>query len=139
MDRWEREGLCAANHGMRNQIDHMLDALAEQQTHLTEAQEQLSATRCTGVSADSRVKVTVDAIGVVIDVELTPDAYGASPRQLAESVVEASQQAVRRARERTREIMAPIVAGIEAMPELADLTDDTPSLRAALGFLNRVQ
>ena len=65
MDRWEREGLRTANHGMRNQLEYMVDALAEQRSKLSEAQEQLAAARFMVASTDGLVQVTVNGTGVL--------------------------------------------------------------------------
>ncbi|MBF6217790.1 YbaB/EbfC family nucleoid-associated protein [Nocardia abscessus] len=129
MDRWERDGLRATNSGMRNQVDHILDALAEQRTHLKEVHEKLSALRCTAESADKLVEVTVDAAGVIVDVRFTPDALRSTPEQLGRSVTEAGREAARRAREQHTAIIAPLTADAEAIPDLPDLVPGAPSLR----------
>ncbi|WP_174188288.1 YbaB/EbfC family nucleoid-associated protein [Nocardia barduliensis] len=129
MDRWERDGLRATNSGIRNQVDHILDALAEQRTHLRTVHEQLSAVRCTAESADKVVEVTADAAGVPVDVRFTQAALRSTPEQLGRSVTEACQEAARRAREQHAAIIAPIAADADAIPDLPDLVPGAPSLR----------
>ncbi|WP_454196995.1 YbaB/EbfC family nucleoid-associated protein [Nocardia sp. Marseille-Q1738] len=129
MDRWERDGLRSANSGIRNQVDHILDALAEQRTHLTDLHEKLSAVRCTATSADGLVEVTVDAGGVLTDVRFTPAALRSTPEQLGRSVTEAGREAARSAREQHAEIIAPIAAEAGSVPDLPDLVPGAPSLR----------
>ncbi|MFR9773760.1 YbaB/EbfC family nucleoid-associated protein [Nocardia sp. SC052] len=132
MDRWEREGLRSANYGMRNQIDHMLDALTELQARIPEAQDRLAAARATGSSADGLVEVTVDSTGKLTDVGFKPEALRGTPERLSESVREATRHAVARAQEQTQEIMAPIVSAAGNIPDLPDLVPGAPSLRTAL-------
>ena len=129
MDRWEREGLRSANNGMRNQVDHILNQLDEQRALLSEVQEKLDAARCTAKSADGLVEVTTDSGGVVTDVQFTTEAVRSTPQQLGRSVTEAAREAARLAREQTREIMAPVTAAADAMPDLSDLVPGAPSLR----------
>ncbi|MEU6828022.1 YbaB/EbfC family nucleoid-associated protein [Nocardia beijingensis] len=130
VDRWEREGLRSANSGIRNQVDHILDALAEQRPHLAEVRDKLAAVRCTAESADKLVAVTVDAAGVVVDVRFAPTALRSTPEQLGRSVTEASRQAARLARDQHAAIIAPMVAEAGAIPDLPDLVPGAPSLRA---------
>ncbi|MFQ6394932.1 YbaB/EbfC family nucleoid-associated protein [Nocardia sp. KC 131] len=134
MDRWEREGLRSANFGMRNQVDHILDTLAEQRARLCEVQQQLDTVRCTATSTDGLVEVTVDSAGALTDVRFTQDALRSTVEQLGRSVTEAGRAAVRRAHEQTKEIIAPVAAVADAMPDLADLVTGAPSLREPLEF-----
>lgn len=129
MDRWERDGLRSANSGIRNQVDHILDALAEQRAHLTDVHEKLSAVRCTAESADGLVEVTVDAGGVLTDVRFTQAALRVTPEQLGRSVTEAGREAARLAREQHAEIISPIVDEAGAVPDLPDLVPGAPSWR----------
>ncbi|MEU2124124.1 YbaB/EbfC family nucleoid-associated protein [Nocardia niwae] len=129
MDRWERDGLRSANSGIRNQVDYILDALAEQRTHLAEVRDKLAAVRCTAESADKLVEVTVDAAGVLVDVRFTQAALRSTPEQLGRSVTEAGRRAARQARDRHAAIIAPIVADAAAVPDLPDLVPGAPSLR----------
>jgi DNA-binding protein YbaB len=130
VDRWERDGLRSANSGIRNQVDHILDALAEQRTHLAEVHDKLAAVRCTAESADKLVEVTVNAAGVLVDVRFAPAALRSTPEQLGRSVTEAGRQAARLARDRHAAIIAPLVTEAEAVPDLPDLVPGAPSLRA---------
>ncbi len=129
MDRWEREGLRSVNFGMRNQVEHILDALAEQRAHQAEIQRKLDTARSTVISADGLVEVTVDRSGVLIDVRFTADAARSTAEQLGRSVTEAGREAARRVREQAAQIMAPAAAAVHAMPDLPDLVLGAPSLR----------
>ncbi|WP_433202733.1 YbaB/EbfC family nucleoid-associated protein [Nocardia sp. CA-107356] len=130
MDRWEREGLRSANFGIRNQVENILDALAEQRAHQAEVQRKLDTARCTATSADGLVEVTVDNSGVLIDVRFTADAARSTAEQLGRSVTEAGREAARRMREQTTQTLAPVAAAVHAMPDLPDLVLGAPSLRA---------
>ncbi|MFF3569897.1 YbaB/EbfC family nucleoid-associated protein [Nocardia jiangxiensis] len=129
MDRWEQQGLRTANSGIRNQVEHILDAYEEQRAHLSEVQAQLAAARSTAKSADGLVEVTVDTAGVLTEVRFTPEAMRSNPDRLGRSVTEAGREAARLAHEQVQAIIAPIAAAAEALPDLADLVPGAPSLR----------
>ncbi|MEV6139421.1 YbaB/EbfC family nucleoid-associated protein [Nocardia sp. NPDC051990] len=129
MDRWEQEGLRSANFGIRNQVEDILDALAEQHASRAEVERKLDIARATATSADGLVEVTVDRSGVLIDVRFTADAAHSTAAQLGRSVTEAGREAARRVREQTTQMLAPIAAAIHAMPDLPDLVLGAPSLR----------
>ncbi|MEV5834894.1 YbaB/EbfC family nucleoid-associated protein [Nocardia sp. NPDC052112] len=129
MDRWEREGLRSANFGMRNQVEYILDALAEQRTKRDEVQPKLDTARATATSADGLVEVTVDNSGVVIDVRFAANAARSTPEKLGRSVTEAGREAARSMREQTTQLLAPVAAAVHAMPDLPDLVLGAPHLR----------
>ncbi|MEV4128152.1 YbaB/EbfC family nucleoid-associated protein [Nocardia sp. NPDC049707] len=129
MDRWEQEGLRSANFGIRNQVESILDALAEQHANRAEIERKVDTARATATSADGLVEVTVDRSGVLIDVRFTADAAHSTAAQLGRSVTEAGREAARRVREQTTQMLAPVAAAIHAMPDLPDLVLGAPSLR----------
>jgi DNA-binding protein YbaB len=129
MDRWEREGLRTANFGIRNQVEHILDALTEQQARQAEIRRQLDNARGIATSPDGLVEVTVDNSGVLIDVRFTADAARSTAEQLGRSVTEAGREAARRVREQTAQAMAPVATAVHAMPDLPDLIPGAPSMR----------
>ncbi|WP_067670609.1 YbaB/EbfC family nucleoid-associated protein [Nocardia miyunensis] len=132
MDRWEQQGLRSANSGIRNQVEHILDAYEEQRAQLSEVQTRLAAARSTAKSADGLVEVTVDTAGVLTEVRFAPEAMRSNPDTLGRSVTEAGREAARRAHEQAQTILAPIAEAAAAMPELADLVPGAPSLRDPL-------
>ncbi|GAA5043379.1 YbaB/EbfC family nucleoid-associated protein [Nocardia callitridis] len=129
MDQWERDGLLSANYGMRNQVDHIMDGVAEQRDQLAAVHAALAEVRATASSSDAAVTVTVDGSGILTGVEFAPKALQRKPEELAKSVTEAGQAAARAARERTESIIAPIAALTDALPDLPDLVPGAPSLR----------
>ncbi|MEV6426591.1 YbaB/EbfC family nucleoid-associated protein [Nocardia sp. NPDC051463] len=129
MEQWERDGLRSTNFGMRNQVEHMLDTLAEQRAQISEVYERLAAVRASASSTDGLVTVTVDGAGVLTDVRFAQAAFRSTPERLGKSVTEAGRAAARSATEQNEAITAPIAAGADAMPDLPDLVPGAPSLR----------
>ncbi|MEU4341365.1 YbaB/EbfC family nucleoid-associated protein [Nocardia sp. NPDC023852] len=135
MDRWKREGLRSANSGLRNQVEHLLDAYEAQKPRLTEVYRQLEAFRLRASSPDQSVEVTVDASGVLTDLTLTASAMRKTPGELARFIVEAVREAAVRAREHNEAIAAPVAADLDDMPDLPDIMSETPSLHDIRAFL----
>ncbi|MBF6172120.1 YbaB/EbfC family nucleoid-associated protein [Nocardia blacklockiae] len=130
MEIWEQDALRSANYGMRNQVDRMLDLLAEQQSRVAEVRQQIEAARHSAKSADGSVEVTVDSSGVLVEVQIADAALRGTAEQLGRSVAEAGRAAARQAQEQTRQLLAPFA---EEMPDLPDLVPGAPSLRESEG------
>lgn len=99
---------------------------------------QRTAMGATGeaTSGDGRVRVVVDATGVVTNLIFAPSVFDAyTPDKLANAVVATIQSAARNARATVTEAMMPIRAesqqarsGVAGIPELADLRFDVPDV-----------
>ncbi|MBB5918720.1 DNA-binding protein YbaB [Nocardia transvalensis] len=129
MDRWKREGLRSANNGLRNQVEQLVDSYEEQQSRLTEIHRELETLRLQAGSSDGSVGATVDANGVLTDLSLTPAALRRTPDELARSIVQATQEAARQARERSEKAAAPVAAALDDEPDLTDILGEGPTLR----------
>ncbi|WP_051182808.1 YbaB/EbfC family nucleoid-associated protein [Nocardia vinacea] len=134
MDRWQREGLRSANSGLRNQIEHLLDAYEQQQPRLTEMFRQLEAVRVQANSPDQSVEVVVDASGVLTDLTLTAAALRKAPDQLARTILDAVQEAVRHAHEQHTALTTPIGTELDDVPDLSDILPEAPNLREVRAF-----
>lgn len=134
MDRWEREGLLSANSGMRNQLDHLLDAFERRHGPLTELYRQVEATRVQAISPDRSVEVTVDAGGVLTDLRLTTAAMRRDPEQLSQLIIDAVQTAARRAQQQTESLAAPVHDGLDDLGDYTDLSSEAPSLHEIRAF-----
>lgn len=134
MDRWEREGLLAANNGMRNQLDHILDAFERERGRLQDIYRQSEETRVQAISPDRSVEVTVDAGGVLTDLHLTPEAMRRTPEQLSRSIVDAVQAAAGRAQQQTEALAAPVDTVLDDLPDFPDLTPEAASLSDIRAF-----
>ncbi|WP_067679355.1 YbaB/EbfC family nucleoid-associated protein [Nocardia miyunensis] len=139
MDRWKREGLLSANNGLRNQVEHLLDAYEQKQGRLTEAYRQLEAIRAQAGSPDRSVEVTVDSAGVLADLTLTTAAMRKTPDELARIIVEAVQAAAGHVHEQHQALIAPVAAELDDMPELADIMPEASGLHGMRAYLRGEQ
>lgn len=134
MDRWEREGLLAANNGMRNQLDHILDAFEHRRGRIQDIYRQSENARTQAYSPDRTVEVTVDAGGVLTDLHLTAEAVRRTPEQLSRSIVDAVQAAAARARQQTEALAAPVDAVLDDLPDYPDLAPEAAGLHEIRSF-----
>lgn len=130
MDRSSSEDPRSAHSELTRLVDTLLDGFSEQSADLPDIAAQLSAARSSASSSDRLVEVTVDTYGIVMDVQLSPQAFQAnSPERLARSVTEAARSAALAAQRRRAEIVAPITGTVGDPPDLPDLFPGAPSLR----------
>ncbi|MFX0574682.1 YbaB/EbfC family nucleoid-associated protein [Nocardia nepalensis] len=129
MDRWEEDGLRSANHGLRNQVDHILDTFEQHQTQLNAVRRQLETLRVQAGSPDQLVQVTVDARGVLAEVTLTAAALRRTPEDLGRSITETAQAAALSAQQQSEALLAPITAEFDGAAALSDIVEEASSLR----------
>lgn len=139
MDRWKREGLLSANNGLRNQIEHLLDAYERKQGQLAEVYKQREAIRAQANSPDRSVEVTVDSDGVLADLTLSTAALRKTPDDLARLIVDVVRAAAGNVREQHQALTAPVAAELDDMPELSDIMPEAPGLPGIRAYLRGEQ
>lgn len=116
--------------GLRKQFHYIMDRFDEQRAQLADVHEQLAAARSHATSSDGLVEVSTNSAGMVVEVRLAANTFEqTTPETLARSFTEAAGKAAALAQQHTAEIIAPITAAAEAMPDLPDLIPGAPSLR----------
>ena len=125
-----RAQLEARNAAMRQQVNSLLAGLNRQSAALHEAQVQAAEVTGRATSADGLVTVTVNAVGIVTDVQFAPSAFDRStPDKLARSVVTVTQQAADAAQRQVEDALAPARG---ELPDLPDVVPGAPSLKVLL-------
>jgi DNA-binding protein YbaB len=125
-----RAQLEARNAAMRQQVNSLLTGLDRQTAALHSAQAQVAEVTSQATSADGLVTVTVNAAGIVTDVQFTPSAFDRStPDKLARSVVAVTQQAAADAHQQVEAVLAPVRGDL---PDLPDVFPAAPSLQHLL-------
>lgn len=125
-----RAQLEARNAAMRQQVDTLLAGLDRQTAALRSAQEQVSEVTNRVTSADGLVTVTVNAAGILTDVQFAPSAFDRSTTdRLARSVVTVAQQAAATVQQQLDAVLAPVRGDL---PDLPDLFPGAPSLQDLL-------
>ncbi|MFF0458214.1 YbaB/EbfC family nucleoid-associated protein [Nocardia africana] len=129
MDRWERDELRAGNSGLRNQVDHLLDAFEQQRDRLAQVYRQLEDARVQADSPDRTVEVTVDVNGLLTELRLSAAALRGGPEKLASTIVATVRAAAEQARRQHESLTAPIAAELDDLGDLPDVMSEAPSLR----------
>ncbi|MDQ4092588.1 MAG: YbaB/EbfC family nucleoid-associated protein [Actinomycetota bacterium] len=120
----------ARNSAMRQQVNSLLAGLNRQSAALQKAQVQAAEVTGHASSADGLVTVTVNAAGIVTDVQFAPSAFDRStPDKLARSVVTVTQQAANAAQRQVEDALAPARG---ELPDLPDVVPGAPSLKDLL-------
>lgn len=129
-----RAQLEARNTAMRQQVNSLLAGLNRQSAALQSAQAQAAEVTGRATSADGLVTVTVNAVGIVTDVQFAPSAFDRStPDKLARSVVTVTQQAANAAQRQVEDALAPACG---ELPDLPDVVPGAPSLKDLLSNMS---
>ncbi|MGW0265756.1 YbaB/EbfC family nucleoid-associated protein [Nocardia beijingensis] len=86
-----------------------------------------------GTTARRRVRVTVNADGIVTDIKFSGAIGELTPAELADAVTAASRAAVLDVARKAKELMAPLAVDQAEAPKLDDLFAAITSLRDHLG------
>jgi len=121
---------------LRQEADRAMSALQERVAAAREMRQQAMGATGEASSGDGRVRVVVDATGVVTSLTFAPSVFDATtPETLATTVVATVQAAAAKARAKVTEAMAPIRAdgeparaGVAGIPELQDLRFGVPEV-----------
>ena len=120
----------ARNAAMRQQVNSLLADLNRQSAALQKAQMQAAEVTSRATSADGLVTVTVNAVGIITDMQFAPSAFDRStPDKLARSVVAVTQQAANAAQRQVEDALA-LVRG--ELLDLPAVVPGAPSLKDLL-------
>ncbi|MFI9504711.1 YbaB/EbfC family nucleoid-associated protein [Nocardia sp. NPDC052566] len=115
--------------------DEFASAVVEFQAKMAQVaqiQAECAQLVATGWAQRRRVRVTVNADGIAIDITFGAGVRDLSYDEIAAAVTEASQQAVREIAEKTQELMAPIAIDQTEAPDLGSMLGAIGSLREHL-------
>lgn len=112
--------------------DEFASAVDDFQTRIAEIarlQAECAQLMATGTAERRRVRVTVNADGIAIDIKFSADIGDLSYDEVAAAVTEASRSAVLEVAERRSALMAPVVHDATPAPGLNDILAAVSSLR----------
>ncbi|WP_328392235.1 YbaB/EbfC family nucleoid-associated protein [Nocardia sp. NBC_00416] len=136
MSEYDRAAIRADAGVLRESVDQLLGTFERQRQAMSEVRQRLAETTVSVWSADNLVRVDANTAGVPVQVHLTPEAFKRStPEKLGRSILEAVQQAARRATDLSRDAWAPIQDMAGEVPDLPDLAPGMPSIKAVIGTL----
>ncbi|MFF3228113.1 YbaB/EbfC family nucleoid-associated protein [Nocardia suismassiliense] len=115
--------------------DEFASAVTEFQAKIaqvTQVQEECAQLVATGWAQRRRVRVTVNADGIAIDIKFGAGVKDLTYDEIAAAVTEASQEAVREVAQRAKEMVAPISIDQGEAPSLDGMLGAIASLREHL-------
>ncbi len=121
-----------SNEHLKNDMATVLEGLRAQLGDIAEAHRKRAELTATAEMHDGRVVVTVDADGILTEVEFSDEIDDLSDDEIAVAVTMATQRAAQDAAARMRELMQPMVERRARWPKLSDL------LTGAMDFQDHV-
>lgn len=101
----------------------IMGGVREQMRTLARIQQQRAELTATGTARGKKVRVTVNADNVVVDVKFADDIDELSYSDLAKAIIEATQRACKQVAEKTTDLMAPLETQKARLPKLSDLVE----------------
>ena len=119
---------------MDNRLAEAMEQLKAQMTTLAESQREWAGITVSGSAGNSRVKVLVNANGVIIETTFANDIDDLDYAQIAAAVTQAHQNAVTELTRKTAELLSPgqavAMAGVGLEDLASDLSDPLAPLTA---------
>ncbi|MGW0183531.1 YbaB/EbfC family nucleoid-associated protein [Nocardia sp. NPDC003345] len=106
----------------------IMGGVREQMRTIARIQQQRAELTATGAARGKKIRVTVNADNVVVDVRFADDIDELSYSDIAKAIVEATQRACRQVAEKTTDLMAPLETQKARMPKLSDLVEGMDDL-----------
>ncbi|WP_405179653.1 YbaB/EbfC family nucleoid-associated protein [Nocardia sp. NBC_01377] len=119
-----------ANEFAEDATADILDGFAAQIRAIAAAAEQRAELTATAFAQGKRVKVTVNADGVVLETRFSSDIGELTYDEIARAVTTAAQEAAKDAAAKAENLLAPIVEQRARMPKLSELIDDLPDFES---------
>ncbi|MGW5385209.1 YbaB/EbfC family nucleoid-associated protein [Nocardia sp. NPDC003963] len=116
------------NEQAKADLAAIVGGVQEQMRTIARIQQQRAELTATGTARGKKVRVTVNADNVVIDVKFADDIDELDYPEISKAVVEATQQACKSISEKTTDLMAPLDMQRNRMPKLSDLVEGMESV-----------
>ncbi|MBF6356144.1 YbaB/EbfC family nucleoid-associated protein [Nocardia higoensis] len=118
------------NEFARQATSDILDGFAAQMRAVAAAAQQRAELTATAFAQGKRVKVTVNADGVVLETRFSAHIGDLTYDEIARAVTAAAQDAAEEAAKKVQALVAPINDQRARMPKLSELIDDLPDLES---------
>ncbi|WP_067534953.1 YbaB/EbfC family nucleoid-associated protein [Nocardia crassostreae] len=120
------------NERMRADAETMLDGLARQLEGIAQLQARRAELTATATACARRIRVTVNADGLLIRTEFADDIADLSYAEIAAAMTGAVQAAASEVNAKWRELMAPLQQERLRLPKLSDIVEGAPDLGSLL-------
>ncbi|WP_225729916.1 MULTISPECIES: YbaB/EbfC family nucleoid-associated protein [unclassified Nocardia] len=119
-----------ANERLKADAAMALEALEDQLSGIAELQRRRMALTGTAFACDKRIRVTVNAAGVLVDTQFADDIDELSYEEIAAAMTSAVQSAAADVERQADELMRPLLEARAKLPKLSDIFDGAPDFGA---------
>ncbi|MFI6165459.1 YbaB/EbfC family nucleoid-associated protein [Nocardia sp. NPDC051052] len=126
-----------SNERAKGDVADLLDTVSQHIRSIAEVQQKRVTLTATATAAKGRVRITVNADGVVIDTEFSDDIDELSYDEIADAVTEATQDAAAEVARKAEELIEPIRQSRSRLPSLSSMVEGLPDLRTKTPELQR--
>ncbi|MBF6171423.1 YbaB/EbfC family nucleoid-associated protein [Nocardia blacklockiae] len=120
------------NERLQEDAATLLEGLDQQLRGIAEFQRERARLTASVTACDKRIRVTVNADGLLIDTEFAEDVSDLTYDEIAAAMTSAVQAAAAQVQERCRELMEPLRLRRARLPKLSDIIEGAPDLGAVL-------
>ncbi|MYR07536.1 YbaB/EbfC family DNA-binding protein [Gordonia sp. SID5947] len=119
-----------ANEEMKEMLHGLLQDLEKQKADMSTLQQRLAAVTASATSSDDLVTAWVNTKGILIQLKFHPDAVDRAGglSNLGRYITEATQKAAQQAQTQMDEIMAPMKARMDTLPQISEMFPGLPDL-----------
>ncbi|MFJ1458171.1 YbaB/EbfC family nucleoid-associated protein [Nocardia sp. N2S4-5] len=120
------------NERMQEDAATLLDGLDQQLRGIAEFQRRRAQLTASVTACDKRIRVTVNADGLLIHTEFADDIADLTHDEIAAAMTSAVQAAAAQVRQRCQELMEPLRLRRARLPKLSEIIEGAPDLGAVL-------
>lgn len=120
------------NERLQEDAATLLDGLDQQLRGLAEFQRQRARLTASVTACDKRIRVTVNADGLLIHTEFADDVSDLTYDEIAAAMTSAVQAAAAQVQQRSQELMEPLRVRRARLPKLSEIIEGAPDPGAAL-------
>lgn len=124
--------MSSTNDRLITETTQFLDAFRGVMTQADETRRMRDALTGSASVERGRITVVVNASGSITETTFAEDVGDLTYGQIARATLQAAQQAAAEVKRKTDELLAPMLAARAQMPQLVDLIQGMPSLRAEM-------
>ncbi|MEU0507353.1 YbaB/EbfC family nucleoid-associated protein [Nocardia sp. NPDC005998] len=126
-----------ANEQTKGDVADLLDTINLHIRSIAEVQQQRVELTATATAGEGKVRITVNADGVVIETRFADDIDELDYDEIADAVTDATQEAAAEVARKAEELIAPIRKTRSRLPSLSSMVEGLPDLRTKTPELQR--
>lgn len=126
-----------SNDRMKGDAADLLDTVNTHIRSIAEVQQKRVELTATATAGEGRVRITVNADGVVIETRFADDIDELDYDEIADAVTDATQEAAAEVARQAEELIAPIRRTRSRLPSLSSIVEGLPDIRTKTPDLQR--